>query len=152
MHLLSLSPRSLFVCKIVFVRVFTCRKSPSPLVLPHTPGWDQGRTAVRVCWQALWLLHLPCAKEWALKATSHVVHHHREPLNPLAFTGDVKRPMNGNYFNFNILVKYRIKKEREIKREEGDKVLSFIFKQLNFDFCEWATLDKFVRSAQRNLD
>lgn len=94
------------------------QKKPKPTRSPthtHTHSGMRSGTdccTVRVCWQPLWLLHLPCAKEWALKATSHVVHHHCEPLNPLAFTGDVKRPMNGNYFNFNILVKHWIKKER----------------------------------------
>lgn len=141
MYLLSLScARSIFVCKIIFVRVFTCRKIQSPLVLPHTLGWDQGRIAVCVCWQAFWLLHLPCAREWALKATSHVVHHHCEPLNPLAFTGDVKRPMNGNYFNFNILVKYRIKKERNKAGREGDKSAKFLSQTAEFWFLRASDL------------
>ncbi len=61
-----------------------------------------------------------------------------EPLNPLAFTGDVKRPMDGDYFNFNILVKYRIKKEREIKREEGEQSAKFHSQTAEFWFL-WAS-------------
>lgn len=127
------------------------QKNPKPTHSPTRAGMRSG-TDCCTCVLAGSLI-APFAVRERVNIKSHFSRGSSpfKPLNPLAFTGDVKRPMNGDYFNFNILVKYRIKKEREIKREEGDKVLSFILKQLNFDFCERATLDKLVRSARRNL-